>query len=47
MEPRDFADYHRAALERNEVRHNVILAMLARIPTRPRRGMPSAPPNWA
>jgi len=31
VEPRDFADYHRAALERDEVRHNVILAMLARI----------------
>jgi RimJ/RimL family protein N-acetyltransferase len=31
MQPRDFADHHRPALERDEVRHNVILASLGRL----------------
>src|SRR5262245_26419351 len=31
MEPHDFAAYHRDALERDEVRHNLILAILGRV----------------
>lgn len=31
MQPREFADYHRAALEIDEARHNLILAILGRI----------------
>ena len=30
MQPRDFVEFHGAALETNEARHNVILAILAR-----------------
>jgi RimJ/RimL family protein N-acetyltransferase len=32
MQPRDFAAYHLPALEADEARHNVMLAMLARFP---------------
>ncbi len=31
MQPREFADYHRVALEADEVRHNVILGILGRV----------------
>jgi RimJ/RimL family protein N-acetyltransferase len=31
MQPRDFVEYHRPALERDEVRHNVILAGFGRL----------------
>src|SRR5215471_11361710 len=31
MQPREFAAYHLAALEADEVRHNLILAILARL----------------
>src|SRR5262245_61116621 len=30
MQPRDFIEFHAAALETNEARHNIILAILAR-----------------
>jgi ribosomal protein S18 acetylase RimI-like enzyme len=31
MQPREFADYHLPALERDEVRHNLIVAVLGRL----------------
>jgi GNAT superfamily N-acetyltransferase len=35
MQPGEFADYHRPALEADEVRHNVILAILGRVSADP------------
>src|SRR5262249_7258918 len=31
MQPQDFAEFHQGALERDEARHNVILAILGRL----------------